>query len=143
MKNDQELPYGFFAKLDLDIVSDQDYLAEFREGYTGFDYTQREFLKTFERSIDDYNDDVRTNRLNLNRTWPTYDLNLETRWNDNVIKRRQGGPDDTLQQLPLVGFTGTRQPISTTPFYWDLTSKEKQTLLSKIPGKMVQKIIWA
>ncbi len=122
MKHDQELPYDFFAKLDIDIVSDQDYLAEFKEGYSGFKYTQREFLDTFERSLDDYNDEVRTNRMNLNRTWPTYDLNLETRWNDNVIKRRQGGPDDTLQQLPLVGFTGTRQPVSATPFYWDLTS---------------------
>ena len=30
MKNDQELPYGFSAKLDLDVVSDQDYLNEFR-----------------------------------------------------------------------------------------------------------------
>lgn len=40
MKNNQEMPFDFSAKLDLDIVSDQDYLHEFKDGYTGFDETK-------------------------------------------------------------------------------------------------------
>ena len=35
MKNNQDLGSGFTAKLDLDIVSDQDYLQEFREHVHG------------------------------------------------------------------------------------------------------------
>ncbi|HAO22133.1 MAG TPA: LPS-assembly protein LptD, partial [Desulfobacteraceae bacterium] len=32
MKHDQPLPLGFFGRVDLDIVSDQDYLNEFKDG---------------------------------------------------------------------------------------------------------------
>jgi LPS-assembly protein len=45
MKHDQELPAGFSGRLDLDIVSDQDYLNEFKKGYSGFDETERYFLR--------------------------------------------------------------------------------------------------
>ncbi len=36
-KYDQALPGGFFAKLDIDVVSDQDYLKTFQDGYTGYE----------------------------------------------------------------------------------------------------------
>ena len=72
MKVDHELPYDFSAKLDLDIVSDQDYLTEFRTGETGFEWTKDYFSETFGRGLDDYNDSVRTNKLRLSRRWSGY-----------------------------------------------------------------------
>ncbi|MBU2578079.1 LPS assembly protein LptD, partial [Patescibacteria group bacterium] len=122
MKHDQNLPYNFTAKLDLDIVSDQDYLTEFKTGYTGFDETNTYFLDTFGRGLDDYNDSTRVNRLNINRIWPNFSLNAETLWNDNVIYRRQETSDPTLQQLPYIGLGASKQPIREGPFFYDLNT---------------------
>jgi LPS-assembly protein len=126
MKADQNLPCDFSAKLDLDIVSDQDYLLEFKDSYAGFNETWRYFIETFGRNIDDYNDPVRTNRLNLNRTWSWYSVNAETRWYDDVIYRRQKElveGETTPNSLPLIEFTSLRQPLLDSPFYFDLRSE--------------------
>ncbi|MGD8981017.1 MAG: LPS assembly protein LptD [Desulfobacterales bacterium] len=123
MKHDQPLPNGFFARLDIDYVSDQDYFSEFKEGYTGFNETEKYYLKEFGRGFDAYDDPVRLNRLNVNRNWPLYSLNAELRWYDDVIKRRQEETDTTVQRLPVITFDGSKQKISTSPFYFDLGSE--------------------
>jgi len=122
MKNDQALPFDFSATLDIDIVSDQDYLHEFKEGLTGFDKIDAYFLKTFGRDLDDYDDPVRTNRLNLNRIWPAYSLNAELLWYDNIINRRWEETDTTLQRLPFIEFSGSKQKFFSSSFYFDLDS---------------------
>jgi LPS-assembly protein len=123
MKNDQSMPFGFSAKLDLDIVSDQDYLHEFKDGYTGFDKTDKYFQKNFGRGFDDYNDPIRVNRLNLNRGWSNYSLNTEVRWYDDVINRRQNDTNTQLHKLPFAEFNGSKQRILKSPFYFDLDSE--------------------
>ena len=122
MKNDQELPAGFKAKLDVDLVSDQDYLREFDTGYSGYEHSDNYFLKEFGRELDDETETVRLNQLNLSRVWDQYSLNVDFRWYDNVIIRKNDLPDDTQQNLPSVNFTGSKQKISDTPFYFDLES---------------------
>ncbi len=122
MKNDQNLPAGFKAKLDVDVVSDQDYLREFETGYSGYEHTDSYFLKEFGRELDDQTDTVRRNQLNLNRGWDKYSLNVDFRWYDNVIIRKNNLPDGTQQNLPSVSFTGSKQEIFDTPFYFDLQS---------------------
>ncbi|MGD2030825.1 MAG: LPS assembly protein LptD, partial [Desulfobacterales bacterium] len=123
MKHDQALPFDFFARLDLDIVSDQDYLLEFKDGLTGFKKTDSYFLETFGRDLDDNDDTVRTNRLNLNRIWPAYSLNAELLWYDNVISRRWEETNTTLQRLPFIEFDGAKQRIFSSSFYFDLDSE--------------------
>jgi len=123
MKHDQALPFGFSSRLDLDIVSDQDYLLEFKDGLTGFKQNDSYFLKTFGRDLDDNDDPVRTNSLNLNRIWPAYSLNAELLWYDNVISRRWEETDTTLQKLPFIEFDGAKQRIFSSSFYFDLDSE--------------------
>ena len=124
MKHDQYLPAGFTAKLDIDIVSDQDYLHEFKDGYTGFDVTDRYFNKNFGRDLDDYTDSTRVNSLSINKSWSQFSLNAETRWYDNVINRRRKEIDDTtVQMLPVVEFNASKQQIFGTPFYFDLDTE--------------------
>jgi LPS-assembly protein len=123
MKHDQKLPEGFSAKADIDIVSDQDYLHEFKDGYNGFRTTESYFKKFFGREIDNYDDPVRTNRVNLNKNWTSYSLNAEARWYDSVVNRRWNDTDDTLQMLPMIEFNASKQRISGTPFYADLDSE--------------------
>ncbi len=121
MSHHQPVPWGFFAKFDLDVVGDQDYLREFPSGYMGYEDTNEYFLKAFHRQLDDYNDPIRVNRLNLNRLWPKFSLNFEPRWNDD--SRRNINTSDTLQRLPLIAFDGVKQKILTSPFYFDLASQ--------------------
>ncbi|MGA7146033.1 MAG: LPS assembly protein LptD [Desulfobacterales bacterium] len=123
MKNDQALPHDFFARLDLDIVSDQDYLHEFKEGYTGFDDATAYFEREFGRGFDDYDNPVRLNRLNVSRYWSLYSLNADLRWYDNVIIRQQQETDNTIQRMPEIDFSGSKQQILTSPFYFDLASQ--------------------
>jgi LPS-assembly protein len=122
-KHDQQLPHQLRLNLDLDIVSDQDYLQEFKSGYNGFDDTENYFRNTFGRGIDDFNDPIRFNQLNLSRNWDTFSLNAGGQWFDNVINRRQAATDPTLQRLPFARFEGARQPLWHTPLYFDLTSE--------------------
>ncbi|MCP4296970.1 MAG: LPS-assembly protein LptD, partial [Proteobacteria bacterium] len=123
MKHDQALPFGFHAKLDIDFVSDQDYLHEFRDGYTGFYETENYFDKNFGRGLDEYDDPVRINRLTLNKIWSLYSLNAEARWYDDVTIRSQNDPDPTLHKLPFIEFNGIKQKIIKSPFYFDLDSE--------------------
>ena len=120
MKHDQDLPAAFKAKLDVDLVSDQDYLREFDSGYAGYEASDSYFLKEFGREFDDETDTIRLNHLNLNRGWDEYSLNIDFRWYDDVIIRKNNLPDNTLQNLPSVNFAGSKQTISGTPFYFEL-----------------------
>jgi LPS-assembly protein len=126
MKHDQSLPYGIFAKIDFDIVSDQDYLHEFKSGFNGYDESNRYFERVFGRGLDDSDDTIRTNSLILNRTWEKSSFNIVGQWYDNVIFRRQGEPDDpdtTLQRIPSAEYDISKQSILTSPFYFDLASE--------------------
>jgi len=122
-KLDQALPFSVKAKMDIDVVSDQDYLREFSDGYTGYDKTKTYFDDEFGRDIDDDDDPVRENSLTLAKSWSQYSLNAEVKWYDDVIKRRQEDTDETLQQLPSVMFNALKQPLITSPFFINMDSE--------------------
>ena len=123
MKADQALPYGMDAQLDIDVVSDQDYLREFDDGYTGYDDTNAYFESEFGRDLDDNDDPIRENRLNINKTWTRYSFNADLLWYDDVIKRRQENTDDTLQQLPAMTFDALKQPLLKSPLFFNADSE--------------------
>jgi LPS-assembly protein len=120
MKSDQNLPAGFKAKLDVDLVSDQDYLREFDIGYSNYEDTDTYFSEEFGRELDDLTDTTRLNQLNVNRGWNQYSLNADIRWYDNVIMREHFEDDTTRQSLPSVTFDGSKQRIFDSPLYFDL-----------------------
>ncbi len=141
-KLDQQLPLEYSLKLDVDIVSDADYLHEFKEGYTGFQETSSYFTTIFGRSIDDYDDTTRENRLNLNKTWDNKALNIDFKWFDNIIARQNDDDDKTLQTLPSIDFTSSKQKIYSSPFYYSLDSSfdlfyRKNTTDSLINGERI------
>ena len=123
MKHDQALPWRFSARIDLDIVSDQDYLKEFKSGYTGYNVTDDYYNDEFNRDIDDYNDPIRLNRLNINRNWSVFNLNAEFRWYDNVISRQQEDRDTTVQRLPFIQLNAPKQRLGASPFYGTMANE--------------------
>jgi len=112
MKHDQELWYGFNAKLDIDYVSDMDYLRTFGDGYAGFDSTDHAFEKMFGRDLDEKTDYTRENNLLISKNWFSYGLNIEALWYDNIRARQLDLEDTTLQTLPSVEFFAARQKLT-------------------------------
>ena len=119
----QRMPWGVRARLDVDIVSDQDYTRDFKNGHMGWKNSKNFFEEVFSRDLDDYNDPIRTNRLNFNKAWPLYSLNAQLRYDLNSTIRNTHNPDVTLQQLPIIEFDGIKQRISTSPFFYNLNSQ--------------------
>jgi LPS-assembly protein len=119
----QKMPWGVQAKLDVDLVSDQDYTREFRNGYMGWNRSKHFFEEVFNRDLDDYNDPIRTNLLNFNKTWPRYSLNAQLRYDLDSTIRNSHKSDDTLQRLPIIEFDGVKQRIATSPFFFNLNSQ--------------------
>ncbi|MFH1984938.1 MAG: LPS assembly protein LptD [Pseudomonadota bacterium] len=115
MKHNIDLGTGMSAKLDADVVSDQDYLKEFQTGYNGFDDGNVYFTSTFGRGLDDMNDPDRLNMANFNKTWDRFVFNADARWYDNALIRSQGLTNSTLQQMPDLTLSGSRQPVMKTP----------------------------
>lgn len=122
LKQNQALFPGLNAKLDIDLVSDQDYLHEFASGTSGFEASRNYFVNTFGRGLDDDDDPVRMNQLNISRVWNFYSFNTNMLWYDDVIKRRSGDIDQTVQQLPSISISGIRQPLAESPVQHDLSA---------------------
>ena len=123
MKHDQALGYGFNAKLDIDYVSDADFLLDFKDGFTGYDATDAAFKTMFGRDIDEYNDYTRENSLLVTRNWATCSLTMQALWYDNVKARQTDEDDITLQTLPSIEFSATRQQIGQTGLYYKMDSQ--------------------
>ena len=132
LKHDQGLPFGFTGRIDLDVVSDQDYLTEFRSGYSGFDETRDYFRDAFGRDLDDYNDPVRTNQGIVTRHWDAFSLNGGVVWLDDTTRGwtdavEAASPlpklDTQLQNLPLIRFDALRQQIGGTPLLFNMDTE--------------------
>jgi len=119
----QKMPWGVQAKLDVDIVSDQDYTREFKSGHMGWKNSKDFFEEVFNRDLDDYNDPIRTNQLNFNKLWPLYSLNAQLRYDFDSTTRNTHLPDVNLQLLPIIEFDGVKQRIATLPFFYNLNSQ--------------------
>ena len=122
-KADQDLGAAWTSRLDLDIVSDRDYLREFNTGMTGFKNSNEQYLDTFGRSLENKTDDQRTNRFGLQRAWGSTSLEArllainDVRTDDDKFDEEGNENPTPLWNLPAVDYTGT------LPFekLWDLT----------------------
>ena len=123
MKHDQDLGYGFTGKLDIDVVGDEDYLQEFKDGFTGYYETKEYFEKEFGRSLDEYDNNIRKNQLNINKSWSTYSFIFDAVWYDNIYARRQNIDDTILQTLPSIQFDAFMQQIGPSKFFYSLGSE--------------------
>ena len=105
------------TRLDIDIVSDQDYLNEFDTGRTGFETTHERYLETFGRGFQNQSDALRENTLKTLRSWNGVSLQMSLLAIDDA---RTNAPDtDTpLWKLPSIDFSGV-VPIGETYFSFD------------------------
>ena len=117
-KVDQDLGENLIGRVDIDTVSDRDYLEEFNSGITSFNESQKSFLKTFGRGFENRSDEERENSLQLLKSWIGSSLNINFLAINDV---REDKTDPTpLWKLPSVDYAGAL-PLADTAlaFEWD------------------------
>ena len=114
------------VKVDLDLVSDQNYLRDFKEGPDGFDSTRQEFLDTFGRDINNIDEDIRTSVASLTRSWDRFGLAGKVQYSENLRFMNGNGKssDNTTPQiLPELEAFAFQQNIPGTPVEASLETK--------------------
>lgn len=106
-KIDHDFDNNMVAKLDVDLVSDRDYLQEYQDGKLGFEESEKRFKNTFMRGFDSETTITRANVAQLSKAWTDVSLNGELRTIND--------PTDTastshLWSLPKATFDG-RLPV--------------------------------
>ena len=107
------------TRLDVDIVSDQDYLNEFDTGLTGFERTQYRYLDTFGRGFQNKSDALRENTLKTLRSWNGTSLQVSL-LAVNDADTNASETNTPLWNLPSVDYSGV-VPVGETylSFGWD------------------------
>jgi LPS-assembly protein len=116
-KVDQKIG-GWITRLDLDLVSDQDYLEEFTNGFTGYSVSDRRLSDQFGRGLQDRHTYERENKLTTLRSWS----------NGSSLEATLKGIDDlteesdstALWKFPEVKYSGLTSLYDTdVDFSWD------------------------
>jgi LPS-assembly protein len=119
-RDNLKLPYQINGHLDLDVVSDPNYLKEFVGGSTAYDYSNRIFLGRFGRGIlNDNTVSYRESTLYLERPFESSLLSLDTRYWDQTERSLK---DLTLQRLPSLSFNAIPTRIDGLPLYYTMQS---------------------
>ncbi len=105
------------SRLDLDIVSDQDYLREFDSGETGFSKSQDRYLDVFGRGFQNQTDTLRKNTLKVLRSWGGMSLEASLFAIDEA-NTNASDINTPLMKLPAIDFTGAL-PIGDTSLSFD------------------------
>jgi LPS-assembly protein len=117
-KADHTFANNWIARLDLDIVSDRDYLTEFNSGYTGYKESDERYQEVFGRGFDNRTDYTRENTLKFQKSWDGQFLEADFL---AINDTKEEDVDSTeLWELPSIGYEGLL-PIGDTniSFEWD------------------------
>lgn len=120
-KADQNIG-DWVARLDLDFVSDKDYLREFNSGSTSFNENHNRFRSAFGRGFEQKLDQYRQNTLEVLRAWDNGSTLQGELMAIRDVSGRQYNADDPSQLWKLPSFTYSGLiPIGSSPadFSWD------------------------
>lgn len=109
-------------KADIDLVSDQNYLREFKNGSTGFTSMREQFIDQFGRDIDDIDDSNRTSRIYLSRSWDRFGVAGKIEYHQNLEYMNGNGDDDkdpSIQTLPELDVFAWKDAIAGTPLEFE------------------------
>lgn len=121
-KADHVFANGLIAKLDIDMVSDRDFLQEFRDGMTGFRMSSNDFQDIYHRGFQPETVMLRDNTMQLSNLWTAMGLHGELWAVDDASD--QPASETPPWAMPRLYFTGLT-PIDKTPL--DLTWESEYT----------------
>ena len=122
MKMDHPLFFKTMLHLDIDLISDPDYLKTFDTGYTGFDNSRINLFKRHNRDIDDPDQTFRFNRMMISQKFETSRIYGEFQWFDDAYPH-SNAKESPVQQLPSVRFSRIQWPLWQLPIFFDLDSQ--------------------
>lgn len=115
-KLDHDFKNAVSTRVDLDIVSDRDYLTEFNGGMTGFEDSNNSFRDVFGRGFQNKTSDQRNNSFKVLKSWD--EMALEGVFlGINDVRQDKTSPTP-LWKLPSIDFTGSK-PIGDTTLTLD------------------------
>ena len=106
-------------RLDVDYVSDQNYLREFSDGHSGYYASRDEFEDEFGRDIQGRDRLRRNNIFSASRSWNNLGFNTRLVYTDNLEYRNSNKParrNPTVQRLPEVNLDLYRTSLGDSPF---------------------------
>lgn len=117
-KGDHYFSPQLAMRFDLDAVSDQDFIQEYRSALAGLDRNNREFLKSFNRGITEASLEYRESTLQLAGRRDLTTFSAELRYGDD--SRRRQSDIEPLQTLPRLTMH-SRLPLYDWPLSlaWD------------------------
>jgi LPS-assembly protein len=115
-KIDHDLPDDLYTRIDLDVVSDRDYLTEFNTGYTGFTQTNHRFLSMYGRNFQNNTADQRLNTIKVLKAWDS--MSIETNLMAVNDIRSYSSTFSPIWTLPGINFTGSH-PLGDSSFAVD------------------------
>jgi LPS-assembly protein len=98
--------------LDIDGVSDQDFIQEYRDGITGFTKNNSDFLTDFNRGLQDASLNFRESIFQLTNNEAHRNSGLELRYVDDPLARLTG--TEPVHTLPRILFN-SRRPVGSWP----------------------------
>lgn len=103
-KIDHDFGNNWLSRVDIDAVSDRDYLTEFNQGVTGFKSSHNRFLNSYGRGFENKTDDQRTNTAKFLKSWnyTSLEMNLLA---INDVRRNETSPTP-LWKLPSIDYSG-------------------------------------
>ena len=117
-RSDQQLPYDIGVKLDVDFVSDYDYLREFEEPSVGLEYRVR-LDEEFGRPLAEAESPYRRSALLITRNFQDYSIHASSTYYEDPKRPQE---DTTPQPVADLGFTILPKRIYDLPFFFSLES---------------------
>ncbi|MGB5684987.1 MAG: LPS assembly protein LptD [Candidatus Electrothrix sp.] len=111
---------GWTTRLDIDLVSDQDYLDEFSNGFTGYSMSDQRLSDQFGRGLQDRNTYERENKLTTLRSWSNGTFLEATLKGIDDLREEEGSDSTALWKFPEVKYSGLVPLYDTdVDFSWD------------------------
>lgn len=112
----------WLLKMDLDYVSDQNYLREFQRGQIGYNRSRSILRSQFGRDIATQDSLTRTSAMLVSRQYNEYGLNLQAAYTQNLAYMNDNldsSDDPTVQRLPELSAFAYKNTLGHTPFEWE------------------------
>jgi LPS-assembly protein len=115
---DQDLSPELTARLDVDLVSDQDYLKEFESGLFGFE-ARPNLAEEFGRPLEEERSPTRRSAFRLSRDSENYSLQAASSYSQ---RPEDPDPNETPQTLGSLNFILLPEKLMNLPIYFNLES---------------------
>ncbi len=115
-----DLPGDIEGRLDVDYVSDRNFLQEFGKGSVSYDTSNTLFRESFGRGIlDDKSSPTRESALYMDKHGESYLVGLDIRYWEQLVGSQN---EFTLQRLPALSYSLIPSWVGTSPLYYTVDS---------------------